>query len=24
LWTLMEPFMRFFLDFFYQAISDLT
>ena len=24
LWTVMEPFMRFFLDFFYSAIRDLT
>jgi hypothetical protein len=22
--TVLEPFMRFFLDFFYQAIRDLT
>lgn len=24
LWTVMEPFMRFFLDFFYSVIRDLT
>jgi Zn-dependent protease len=24
LWTVLEPFMRFFLDFFYAAIRDLT
>ena len=24
LWTVMEPLMRFFLDFFYSAIRDLT
>jgi Zn-dependent protease len=24
LWTLIEPFMRFFMDFFYAAIRDLT
>lgn len=24
LWTVMEPFMRFFMDFFYSAIRDLT
>jgi Zn-dependent protease len=24
LWTVMEPFMRFFMDFFYYAIRDLT
>jgi Zn-dependent protease len=24
LWTVMEPFMRFFMDFFYGAIRDLT
>lgn len=24
LWTVLEPFMRFFMDFFYQAIRDLT
>ena len=24
LWTVMEPFMRFFMDFFYAAIRDLT
>jgi Zn-dependent protease len=24
LWTVMEPFLRFFLDFFYSAIRDLT
>jgi Zn-dependent protease len=24
LWTVLEPFMRFFMDFFYSAIRDLT
>ena len=24
LWTVMEPLMRFFMDFFYGAIRDLT
>lgn len=24
LWTVLEPLMRFFMDFFYQAIRDLT